>query len=222
MAFAGGGFLLATTGPAGGAFLSGGNDAGGPQHKIRRPVGVVQFSEQRLQPSLVRRKGHQGLDGWYLIHQRREEDGPSCDRGGISVRRRAGNVGAQHQLRTATTTDSVIRATATAAAAPAPAAAVNAVSELIAASRRRSAATANGATADIRPYPLEDGTGLRCANESSLRQAGSAGFLAASTKRPGAPPQRRTPVDDEQDCDAVDGDYTWSRRRRPLQQTTDA
>ena len=127
-------------------------------------------------------------------------DSPSCagvaiagagNRGGISERRRAGHADIQHQLRTATTIDSVIRATATAAVAPAPAAIVTATSELTDAFRRHPAATAHGAAADIRPYALED----------------------CETKRPGAYSLRRAPVDDEQKCAAVDGDDEWSRLR---------
>ena len=57
---------------------------------------------------------------------------------------------------------------------------------------RHPAATAHGDAADIRPHPLEDG----------------------EIKPPGAPSQRRAPVDDEQDCTTVDSYYGWSRRRR--------
>ena len=39
-----------------------------------------------------------------------------------------------------------------------------------------------------------------------VRHAERADVLAASSKRPGAPPRRQTPVDDEQDCADVDGD----------------
>ena len=63
------------------------------------------------------------------------------------------------------------------------------------------------ASADIRSHPVEDGAGLRCANELPLRHAGRVDLLAASTTQALAPPQRRVaPVDDKQDCVAVDGD----------------
>ena len=185
---------------------------------------------EEVQHTIMVFVNHQGLDGWYLLHQRRGVEGPSCagagiagagDRGGISVRRRAGNAGLQYQLRAATTIDSVIRATATAAVAPASAATITAVSEAIAASRRHPAKATHGAAADFRADSLEGGAGLRCANDSPLRHAERADLLVVSTKRPAAPSQRRTPVKDEQDCAAVDGDYAWRRRRRPPQQAVD-
>ena len=92
-------------------------------------------------------------------------DGLSCagavivgadHRGGVSVRRRAGNAGVQHQLRVVTTIDLAIRAKATADVAPAPATTVPAISALIAAVRRHPDATAHGAADDVRSYPLED------------------------------------------------------------------
>ena len=114
-------------------------------------MGVVLFYERKPQQSLVHRKAHQGLHWWHLLHRRRGVDSPPCagaaiaragDCGGISLRRRAGNACVQHQLRAATTADSVTRAQATAAIAPSPGAAVTLVSEFIAAFRRHSVATA--------------------------------------------------------------------------------
>lgn len=143
------------------------------------------------------------------------------DRRGIIKRYRAGTAGVQPQLRAATTSDSVVRATATAAVAPAPVATVTTVSEAVDISHCHPVATAHGAEADTRPCPLEDGRVVRCANNPPLSHVGSADLLAASTKQPGAPPQRRVLVDDEKDCVAVDGDYSWSRRRWPYQQAAD-
>ena len=118
MVFAVRGFVLGTTGPACGAFLSGGHNAGGPQHQIRRLI-VFFLNNGPNHPSSAAKVIKTSTGGigytsdvvWTVPHAPVSAiaGAGAGDRGGISVRRRAGNAGVQHQLRAATTTDSVIK-----------------------------------------------------------------------------------------------------------------